>query len=75
MTPAPIGARFGRLTVIAEGRRRQSPCGVHVRLVLVACTCGTVQLARLPNLVSGNTTSCGCRVGELNRQRTRPVAG
>lgn len=56
------GQRFGRLVAIR-------PVG-KARSVIweVKCDCGTVKNVAGPNLVTGNTRSCGCR------QRERMIA-
>lgn len=51
-----IGETFGKLTIIRQVHR----AGVKNRLVECSCSCGKITEVRYPNLVSGNTTSCGC---------------
>lgn len=60
MTTIRVGDVFGALTVVAERPRRREPCGRMARLVVVRCACGTEHVVRVGNLLSGNTTSCGC---------------
>jgi len=52
-----IGKRFGRLTIIADGRRTGSGY-----TVIAQCDCGNVTEPR----VSRIGTSCGCKPRELN---------
>lgn len=54
------GTRYGRLTVIKEGERHISPSGKKRRTVLCVCDCGTERMVQLKNLLSGDSTSCGC---------------
>lgn len=56
------GQRFGRLSVVEE----TEPLSRHVRVFRCRCDCGTLISARLANLRSGHTQSCGC----LMRERT-----
>ena len=62
------GERYGRLTILmeipAENRKKRD-----VREVLCQCDCGNVTIARVGNLLSGNTMSCGCFEKELITQR------
>ena len=61
----PVGTRFGRLTVLGHGWTY--PTGrPRVRHYEVQCDCGARVAVNRGNLVSGNTTSCGCL------QRDRP---
>jgi hypothetical protein len=69
--PIKVGQVFAHLTVIAEAPPRREPCGRSTRLVLVQCTCGIRQIARLGNLRSGNTASCGCRSAGLASARMK----
>ena len=51
-----IGKRFGRLIVIAESQKYN---GGYTWIC--KCDCGTItQPIPIANLISGNTTSCGC---------------
>lgn len=50
------GQRFGNGTVLAELSGRHRP-------VRLRCDCGAEYTARLGNLTSGNTKSCGCLKG------------
>jgi len=62
------GERYGRLTILmeipAENRKKKD-----IREVLCQCDCGNVIIARVSNLLSGNTMSCGCLEKELITQR------
>lgn len=50
------GQRFGSLVAV----KRVEPAGSQSRW-LCLCDCGTESIARLGNLRSGHTVSCGCR--------------
>jgi len=67
---APIepGGRYGRLVVV----ERVANAGNGERVFSCHCDCGATPLVRAGNLLSGNTTSCGCLHREQlgNRQRT-----
>lgn len=54
------GERFGMLVTIAPTGRRQNGCIVWE----CKCDCGNTVFAASGNLVSGNTTSCGCKRGK-----------
>lgn len=62
--PDISGKRFGKLTaktLTKIGNRSAWEC---------VCECGTVRIVRNNNLLSGNTTSCGCsRIGKLKPPR------
>ena len=66
-----VGATFGQLVVIGEAPSRREPSGRSTRLALVQCSCGVRQIARLGNLLSGNTASCGCRSAALASARMK----
>lgn len=51
------GQRFGQLVVLEETKERQ--CGAVVWRC--KCDCGNETLVATGNLVSGHTTSCGCK--------------
>lgn len=55
------GSKFGRLTIVKEGPKVVYENG-QVRQVWCKCDCGNPELTlvRTPNLISGNTMSCGC---------------
>ena len=66
-----IGDRFGRLTVIAKGRKEG-----NYRFYVVQCSCGSpAKEVNGISLTSGSTTSCGCKrrevyakIGKKNRK-------
>ena len=62
-----IGAKYGRLSVIAEGDRSNG----YVRW-LMRCDCGTERLMRRNNIVNGVTTSCGCTRSTDRRPAKKP---
>lgn len=51
-----IGEKFGRLTVLGYAGKTKSGHS----LVRCMCDCGTEKIVSRSNLVTGNTTSCGC---------------
>jgi hypothetical protein len=55
-----VGMRFGKLTVIEEGKRRVRPSGGGVRYWICRCECGELREYCTGQLRSGHTTSCGC---------------
>ena len=56
-TPLEVGAVYGRLTVISQKNRR----------VLCSCSCGSAPREYAKHhLLSGATTSCGCRRKEVS---------
>lgn len=59
------GNKYAMLTIVKEGPKSSS----GVRQVWCSCDCGNPELTlvRTNNLVSGNTSSCGC-VGEESRK-------
>lgn len=54
------GDRYGRLTVVGEAGFYTTTKGKRVRLIECVCDCGNKMVARLTNLRTGNTVSCGC---------------
>lgn len=69
-----IGERYGRLVIIGEVPKEERNC--RCRVVTCQCDCGNIKNIRLPNLTSGNTTSCGCFAKENARKLyERPVIG
>ena len=58
--PAPLGEKFGLLTVMSEADDIVTGSGPK-RAVLVECSCGTVKVVQLADIKSGNSTSCGCQ--------------
>lgn len=61
-----LNKKFGRLTIISEAKPHQQPNGDIQRLFSCLCDCGNKTIARLSNLRSGNSRSCGC----YNREMT-----
>ena len=59
------GRRFSRLVVL----RREEAEDRHLSYWRVRCDCGVEFVAARPNLVSGNTRSCGCLRAEMLRGR------
>lgn len=55
------GMRFSRLTLVRLVRRGP---GTQGRIWEAVCDCGVSKEFRLGNILSGNTTSCGCRRAE-----------
>lgn len=56
------GARFGRLVALSLIERDLAE---NNHLWLFRCDCGTEKAARIKNVRSGNTTSCGCAFSEM----------
>lgn len=54
------GKVYGKLTVISKGGIYTSPKGIHKTKWLCQCECGNTIEVVTDNLLSGNTTSCGC---------------
>lgn len=54
------GQRFGRLTVIKRADNYQVPSGQRLTKYVCLCDCGNEVEVLSSNLVTGNTTSCGC---------------
>ncbi len=63
------GDRYGRLAVIMEAAAYVDAWGKAYRCMVVACDCGATKVVRLDNLRSGNTASCGCLIGDVQRAR------
>lgn len=59
----PVGARFGRLTVLGESPQRK---GTFVAW-RCRCDCGVSIATTGVNLRGGHTRSCGCLMGDTNR--------
>ncbi len=69
--PRPVaGDRFGYWTVLCE---TPNPNRLQRPACRVRCRCGAERVVTVHVLQSGRSGSCGCRIGELNRQRTVPV--
>ena len=68
-----VGKRFGRLVVVSfymTGKRRQA-------IWDCVCDCGNTKRVDRGNLISGNTTSCGClhKEGLINRNKSHGMFG
>jgi hypothetical protein len=58
---AEIGERFGRLVIESFHRKSTPhPRKPTVQAAMVKCDCGNIKEVIVGNLLSGNTTSCGC---------------
>lgn len=60
--------KFGRITVLKVFPLSESR-NPHRKDVLCKCDCGKEFVARLSNVASGNTTSCGCYEKQLKSKR------
>lgn len=65
-----IGSRFGRLVVLQLDGFYISPKGQKQQLCLCICDCGNYTRARVHQLKSGQTRSCGCLHKETFTFRT-----
>lgn len=61
-----IGAKFGRLLVIANSESRTK---AGKQIVMCRCECGVEKEVIAGALKSGNSRSCGCAIGESARKR------
>lgn len=52
-----LGRRFGRLVVVSFAGRNAN----RNKVFNVKCDCGVEKMVTLPNLIHGNTVSCGCK--------------
>lgn len=64
------GVRFGRLTAVKIDRYYAKPCGRKSEIWLCKCDCGNEKLVKKPNLLSGDTKSCGCYYKETPKHQT-----
>ena len=55
MKTSIIGRKFGKLTVLKEGRKTR-----HNQYYICKCDCGNIKEVRGDNLKSGRTKTCGC---------------
>jgi hypothetical protein len=62
-----VERQYIRLTVCDEGRTES--------LWLCKCLCGAEHIARMKNLLSGGTRSCGCLAAEVKRMRRADKKG
>lgn len=58
------GCKFGRLKVLSRASVHTSAGGTKTYRYNCRCDCGVELVVRMPNLSSGNTTSCGCHQKE-----------
>lgn len=59
-TAAPLGVKYGKLTVTKEVDPILNKNNHNTRYVLCKCDCGNEKVASIHSLKSGNTKSCGC---------------
>lgn len=64
-----IGKRFGSLVVLRRVDDKISPKGYKKPQYECACDCGNMKVVVKGNLLTGNTTSCGCYKKELDHKR------
>ena len=64
-----VGKKFGRLLVLKEVSQKRDPSGKPRRNYMCLCDCGKCTKVLGENLVSGNTSSCGCLAIELTKTR------
>jgi len=62
-----IGKRYGQLTVLSKMDRTDKDYNTYVKC---RCDCGNIKVIRLPNMRSGNTTTCGC--WQEQRKKNKP---
>lgn len=66
------GRRFGMLAVTGFDCDYRYPNGAHTEKWLCKCDCGKIVSVLRKNLLSGNTTSCGCvRISKSIRRLTK----
>lgn len=61
---AEVGQKFGRLTVLDPEHRVRMSTRTR-RAMLCRCDCGATKAVAPGDLLSGHTTSCGCRRAEV----------
>ncbi|MBO5384524.1 MAG: hypothetical protein J6A30_09515 [Ruminococcus sp.] len=66
------GQKFGRLTVIRPDGVYTKPCGTTESKFWCKCDCGNELSVLSHNLVSGNTSSCGCLAKEIGLSKLLP---
>lgn len=54
------GQKFGRLTALGPTRKERDVSGRSLLVWQCRCSCGTIIETRSCNLLSGDTSSCGC---------------
>jgi len=69
------GETFGRLTVVRQYIRLSVTEKRTESLWLCRCSCGAEHIARMKNLLSGGTRSCGCLAAEVKRMRRADKKG
>jgi hypothetical protein len=65
------GQRFGRWVVIGKGI---NPSGGNVTYWKCRCECGSIKDVAKTSLMSGNSTSCGCRAKEVSREHIKRLS-
>lgn len=55
------GQHFGEWTVLSYTRTQRYGAKGYIRFWLCHCSCGTEREVRGPDIVHGNSTSCGCK--------------
>lgn len=58
-----IGKRFGKLTVIGDGKYHVLPSGAKIKKWECKCDCGNITYVSSYYLLTGHTKSCGCLSG------------
>lgn len=59
-----IGDKFGRLTILGEGRGARSS-GRKIITLICKCECGAIKGVEKPRVLNGITVSCGCLQREV----------
>jgi|GEM_PF-1966000 len=67
----PVGARFGRITVIGPCVHHVYRKNVYVYLYECRCDCGVIKNINGSNLLTGDIVSCGCFRKEVAGQHQR----
>lgn len=62
------GMKFGRWTVLKFAEARCTPCGKRRLMWECQCECGTVRLVEGSRLTGGYSKSCGCLIGDYNKE-------
>lgn len=66
------GRKFGRWTVLEKAPLQRTEANGAKTGWLCRCECGTERILPGRYLVSGRSTSCGCRIGEASKRRIQP---
>lgn len=69
------GQRFGKLTVLRQGKGRHTKGGVYKTTWICRCDCGNETETDAERLKSGHTTSCGCFKKENKGSRFEDLTG